>query len=117
MGLLFVASGRSLAATDVPVSDKLLHVAAYLVLGAFALRATHGGVRELRGGPTVAAFLVTAGYGVVDELHQFYVPGRIASVGDWIADALGAALAILLMGLLGSLRAGRARGLVDGGRR
>ena len=29
-------------------------------------------------------------YGVVDETHQYFVPGRSSSVGDWIADIVGA---------------------------
>jgi len=109
MGLLYLASSRSGLVTDGRVSDKFLHVVAYLVLGWFVLRATHGGVSELRPGPTIAAFLLAVGYGVSDELHQLYVPGRYASVGDGIADALGAGLSILLMGFMGSLRARRAK--------
>lgn len=109
MGLLYLVSGRSGLITDGRVSDKLLHVVAYLILGWFVLRATHGGVNELRLGPTIAAFLLTVAYGVSDELHQAYVPSRVASVGDAIADASGAGLSILLMGLVGSLRARRAK--------
>ena len=36
---------------------------------------------------------LTSIYGAVDELHQSYVPGRDASVFDWIADTLGACAA------------------------
>lgn len=109
MGLLYLASSRSMLITNGRVSDKLLHVAAYMLLGWLVLRATHGGISELRLGPTVAAFLLTLAYGASDELHQLSVPGRVASVADGIADALGAGLAILLMGFLGSLRARRAK--------
>lgn len=109
MGLLYLASSSSMFATGGRVSDKLVHTVAYLLLGAFALRAAHGGIHPLRLGPTLVAFLLTVAYGVSDELHQLYVPGRVASVGDVIADALGAGLAILLMGFLGSLFARRAK--------
>ena len=105
MGSLYLASSRSVLITDARVSDKLLHVVAYLILGSFVLRATHGGLSELRLVPTLAAFLLTLAYGVSDEIHQLYVPGRVASVADVGADALGAGLSILLMGVLGSLRA------------
>lgn len=43
------------------------------------------------------AWLIAAAYGVVDELHQSYVPGRVCSVADLASDAVGAALVILLL--------------------
>jgi VanZ family protein len=33
-------------------------------------------------------------YGISDELHQSFVPGRTPDVHDWIADTWGAAVAI-----------------------
>lgn len=38
----------------------------------------------------VLAIVFTGFYGIVDEYHQFFVPGRFSSVGDWLADLLGA---------------------------
>jgi len=103
MGLLFLSSSRSTYIGAGRVSDKLLHTLAYLVLGVLLQRAAHGGFRGLRAGPAIAAVLVTAAYGLTDELHQIYVPGRIASVTDWLADVVGALLAVPLVGLLGTL--------------
>lgn len=34
-------------------------------------------------------------YGIVDEVHQFFVPGRDCNVWDWIADTLGAVIGAL----------------------
>lgn len=42
------------------------------------------------------AFLLAAGYGVVDELHQLTVPGRYASLTDIGLNVLGAAIPIWL---------------------
>jgi VanZ family protein len=28
-------------------------------------------------------------YGIIDEVHQYFVPGRDCNVWDWIADTLG----------------------------
>jgi len=39
----------------------------------------------------VTAFACSA-YGAVDELHQYFVPGRNCNVWDWLADTLGAFL-------------------------
>jgi VanZ family protein len=38
--------------------------------------------------------LVVSAYGASDEWHQSFVPGRSTDVRDWIADTIGAALAI-----------------------
>lgn len=38
----------------------------------------------------VAVTLFAALYGVSDELHQSFVPGRTASVLDWMTDVFGA---------------------------
>ena len=33
-------------------------------------------------------------YGIIDEIHQSFVPGRFCSVFDWIADTLGAGMGV-----------------------
>ena len=65
-----------------PGDDKVVHAALYAVLGGL-LRVALG-----RSGPAVA---LAAAYGVTDELHQAFVPGRDADVLDWLADLVGAA--------------------------
>jgi len=70
-------------------SDKLLHFCAYAVLASLAtLRPLRA--RERPRAIVVEAFVLAALYGVVDEFHQSFVPGRDASMGDVVADALGA---------------------------
>jgi len=44
-------------------------------------------------------FLLVALFGLSDEWHQSFVPGRDASVSDWLADLAGAALGLALAGL------------------
>lgn len=41
-------------------------------------------------------FAVIALFGISDEIHQYFVEGRHASIYDWFADCLGAALACRL---------------------
>ncbi len=43
------------------------------------------------------AFVLAAAYGVIDELHQAFVPGRTSSVDDALLDAFGAALPVLVI--------------------
>src|SRR5574337_876765 len=75
------------------VSDKLLHVAEYGILGVLWYR-----VFRWASGPRIAAsavlWAIVAGsiYGITDEVHQAFVPMRTASLLDWIADALGSAI-------------------------
>jgi VanZ family protein len=63
--------------------DKLAHLLLFAVLAALLYLA---GVRA----PLAA--LVAAAYGLTDEVHQMFVPGRSPDVRDWLADALGAML-------------------------
>jgi len=44
-----------------------------------------------------SAFLLAAGFGVLDELHQLHVPGRYASLTDITLNTLGAAFAVWLI--------------------
>ena len=43
------------------------------------------------------------GFAVTDEWHQHYVPGRVASLGDVVSDAIGIALGLAAAELLGRL--------------
>lgn len=86
MGLIFALS--SLPDPSPPVrfahSDKVLHAAAYAALAASLL---------IPGLPPLRAAGAAALYGATDEIHQRFVPGRDASLGDWAADLAGAAAA------------------------
>ena len=65
-------------------------------------------IRALAGGRwsavTVATLVqaasIAVAYGVTDEWHQSFVPGRDADLWDVVADALGATLAIGAVGVL-----------------
>lgn len=72
--------------------DKLAHLFAYGVLGLLIARAMYiNGPRNWR--EIAVVTLLATLYGVSDEFHQSFVPGREASAGDLIADAAGALLA------------------------
>jgi VanZ family protein len=108
MGLLFLAS-ESTGLPGLPRgTDKLLHGAAYAVLGVACLRACHGGLQRLAPSSTLVALALAVGYGLLDELHQATVPGREASLHDWLADAAGAGFAVVLVAGALALRARRA---------
>lgn len=93
-----------------PGFDKLFHLTEFAVLG-FALafgffrgRATAPIGRLTRA--SAILWIIGAGLGLLDELHQVFVSGRNADLTDAAADALGIGLGI---GLFLVLRRSRAR--------
>ena len=84
----------------VVINDKVVHALVYSVLAWLIFRAFY---RITRPGPAaLASFGLSAAYGVTDEIHQHFVPGRIPSIHDWFADLTGAGLVCLLAWLVGS---------------
>ena len=74
-------------------SDTLAHVATYAVLGwlwTVALRATWEGCSSLA--VLLFTLIFTLGYGLSDEWHQSFVPGRVSSAVDVVADVIGGGL-------------------------
>ena len=80
-----------------PLMDKVMHLGGYALLGMLfyrALRTCSWAADERK--LVVAAILATGLYGVSDELHQAFVPERVADVLDALADLLGGALGVLV---------------------
>lgn len=95
MSLVFLLSSMSAPPSPVKVNDKVEHFVFYGGLALVALRATAGGrLAGVSAATALAAWGIAAGYGATDEFHQWFVPGRSAEVADWLADALGAAVAM-----------------------
>ncbi len=85
--------------------DKLLHGLVYAVFGFLLLRSARA---LMKGAFRTAAAAAAAGilYGLTDEVHQVFVPGRQADPADWAADAAGAVLGVLLAVWLQRRKAG-----------
>jgi VanZ family protein len=82
IGLIWYFSSRSGNEVGLPSPwDKVAHFCTYAVLGFLLTRAS---------GSAPMGFGLAALYGVVDEIHQGFVPLRDASLWDWVADAFGA---------------------------
>lgn len=97
MGVIFGASCQSDVGALGRVPDWITHGTAYLLLCGLLCRALAGGIGgRLAAGAAVAAVGLCTAYGVSDEYHQSFVPGRDASVGDVAKDCGGAALGALL---------------------
>ena len=101
MGLIFYLSSKSLPLPPlVHGTDKIIHASVYFLLAVLLYFSfLKSGLRK-RLLMISAVFAVI--YGISDELHQYYVPGRIASIGDAIADSLGALIGSFLAARLSS---------------
>ena len=100
MTLLFVLShqpGDTLPLPAVVNLDKLLHLVAYTVLGLSFLFALSPDWRTRRPrAAAVATVLFCLAYGLSDEFHQRFVPGRFSGVDDLVFDTLGGLLAVAI---------------------
>lgn len=94
MAVIFGLS--SLPGSAVPGKyGTLAHFAVYAVLGALLLIALPRADR-----PWVAiatAVAIASLYGITDEFHQSFVPGRVPDIADWAVDTAGALTATLLL--------------------
>ena len=99
MALIFVLSSISgLPSLPGGVDDSVPHAVEYSVLAALLLRGLVGARwRRVTVWAACAAALLATLYGVTDELHQWFVPGRTAEVADLVADASGAVVAVSLI--------------------
>lgn len=109
MALIFTASASPDPGLPSSVSDKTAHVAAYALLSVLVLRALADGALATMTWPrATVAVLLSVLYGVTDEVHQRFVPGRSPDVLDVVADAVGAVGGVAALLILRWVRAARA---------
>jgi len=108
MALIFVVSSMRIQAPileSFPLRDKGVHFLEYAVLGFLCAHATLATwPRRPRLRVLLVAVLIAAAWGLSDELHQALVPGRSAEVLDFVADAVGASVGVLVRAKLGSIK-------------
>ncbi|MEO7190650.1 MAG: VanZ family protein [Vicinamibacterales bacterium] len=97
MGLIFGASAiPNLTRLPGDLSDHSGHFVGYAMLGVAMLRACAGAEwNGLTARAASQAWVLSVLYAASDEFHQRFVEGRTPAVDDWVADALGAAAAII----------------------
>ncbi len=99
LGTIFFLShqpGDTIVLPDVPDIDKLLHSLVYGILAAttlYAVPKNRAGDSPVRTGILVILFCLA--YGISDEFHQSFIPGRCPSIWDIGADLLGAVVVVL----------------------
>ena len=98
MALIFYLSSQP--AIDItplfPHQDKVFHAVIYGVLAVALLGSMRHHPDGYRYRQVAIAVLLATLYGLSDEFHQSFVPGRSPEAGDVLADAAGALLATLV---------------------
>jgi len=97
-----------------PVSDAsgfdikpiVYHIGVFFLFGFFLMVALIKGERKRF---FVSAILLSVLYAVSDEVHQIFVPGRGASLGDVVLDGVGIVFAFMIYSI--SLRYRKLNGL------
>ena len=82
-------------------AQNALHVPAYAVLS-WTWWWALGAWLRVPGARAISACAIASAYGVFDEWHQSFVPGRYASLTDIALDVAGAVLGTLLAAWIGS---------------
>jgi VanZ family protein len=82
VGIIWAFSSRTGSEVGLPPPfDKAVHFFSFALLGFLFAKALNS--------PRLG-FVLAALYGIIDELHQSFVPLRDANFWDWVADVLGA---------------------------
>lgn len=86
----------NIATNTIIGADKLIHlgvfaVLAYLIFGALRQMINHIDIKIF----IILVLLITVSFGFIDEYHQSFVAGRIFSLWDWLADAIGGIIGVV----------------------
>ena len=101
MAFIFVISSFEVDAPGIehiPLRDKGIHFVEYAVLGWLCATASRQSWPSASAWRTAAfAVFVSVLWGLSDEIHQAFVPGRFSELSDVVADLFGS-----LVGAAGS---------------
>ena len=90
--LTFILSGISSPTIPFNVDSNLLHYPEFAVFSFLLVRAIHSGKQGLPSASVAAsAVILSALWGLSDEVHQAFIPERVPDVGDLAHDVIGAA--------------------------
>jgi VanZ family protein len=99
MALIWVLSSFTLsipAVELVPFKDKGAHFIEYGVLGILSSFAFYRTFPIKRFWAPFFAILLTVLWAMLDEAHQYFVPGRLSEVRDVLAGSLGGICAVVV---------------------
>jgi VanZ family protein len=78
--------------------DKIAHASVFFIYG-LTLQILFNGCFPSFGLKKAGLWVIVSGFlfGICDELHQYFVPGRDCAVNDWLADAAGILLSLIFL--------------------
>ena len=81
------------------ISDKIEHLLAYFVLSILLQLTLHfqNKYKFLKVKSGLYSFLICSLYGILDELHQYLIPGRYCDLLDMLANFIGITFGIILV--------------------
>ncbi|MET0342069.1 MAG: VanZ family protein [Polyangiales bacterium] len=85
---------------QVPLQDKGVHFLEYGAMGFFIAHAVSTTWPRRGAASVLVSVIMTAATGLLDELHQAFVPGRSSDLVDLAADVAGALCAALFYAAL-----------------
>lgn len=105
---VLLLSGGILLASSLPlepdstltIPDWVLHALEFAALGFLMIRMLQPADKEVKPALFAAAFFLSFLFGVLDEIHQGFVPGRDPSAADLASDAVGILLGLALYRIL-----------------
>jgi len=91
--IFYLSSQTGQDLPELPAPDYLAHFIEYFGFGVllFWWRLKAQASLQMKHKAFWQVLLLGSFYGVTDEVHQYFVPGRYCSLYDWIADTLGTA--------------------------
>lgn len=79
-------------------SDKIGHITLYFGFGILLYLTLNNTINpQIKKHAIIIAVILGTIYGLTDEIHQSFVPGRTASITDLLVDSIGVALAQAFM--------------------
>jgi VanZ family protein len=84
---------------SLPHADKIAHFGFYGVMG-FLCAMWRRECNRRAIGAVLAGVVFVAVVGIVDEIHQCWIPGRTMDLFDWVADAAGGGVGALFSAFL-----------------
>jgi len=92
LAVMFTLSGMSSPPMPFNIDSNSLHYPEFAVFSFLLLRAIHGGKPGVPSAASgIAAFLLSGLWGLSDEIHQAFIPGRVPDISDLGHDLIGAA--------------------------
>jgi len=94
MGVIFYFSSKGNLSISVGGTVGVVNISyvqhAFLFFGlGFLILRAFGSKRKI-----VSSIILSGFYGVSDEFHQYFVPGRTVSLGDVVFDIIGASIGV-----------------------